>query len=106
MAVTSLCYIHAEYICVKGGRGQNFSKKNILSENNFFAIDYQENTTLCLLQRKILGRNYLCTNNRCIIFIRFIILNYTVTFAKTCTLNILRKTIKQLLLPIVTPYGL
>ena len=42
------------------GRGSVFFffKKNILSENNFFAIDYRENTTKCLLQPKILGKNY------------------------------------------------
>ena len=31
-------------IFVKGGRGSYFFKKNILSENIFFAIDNQENT--------------------------------------------------------------
>ena len=42
--------------------------KNILSENIFFAKNYQENTTVCLLQPKVLGRNYLWTNNRYIVF--------------------------------------
>ena len=32
------------------GKGSDFFRKMILSENNFFAIDYQENTTICLLQ--------------------------------------------------------
>ena len=45
-----------------------FFQKIILSENNIFAKDNQENTTLCLLQPKVLGRNYLFTNNRCIFF--------------------------------------
>ena len=42
--------------------------KNILSENIFFAKNYQENTTVCLLKPKVLGRNYLWTNNRYIVF--------------------------------------
>ena len=50
--------------------------KNILSENIFFAKNYQENTTVCLLQPKVLGRNYLCTNNRYIVFIIFVTLTH------------------------------
>ena len=69
---------YLQHKSVSKGEGVRFFQKIILSENNFFAIDYQENTTICLLQLKILGRNYLCTNNRCIIFVRFIILNNTV----------------------------
>ena len=64
--------------CVSMGEGSDFFKKNILSENLFFAIDYQENTTICFLQPIILGRNYLCTNNRYIIFISCITINKTV----------------------------
>ena len=52
-------------LCQKGG--VRFFQNIILSENNFFAIIYQENTTVDLLQPKILGGNYLCTNNRHII---------------------------------------
>ena len=63
---------------VKGGGGQIFSKKNILSENILFAIEYQGNATICLLQHKILDRNYLSTNDRFNIFIRFITVNSTV----------------------------
>ena len=59
------------------GEGVRFFRKIILSENNFFAIDYQENTTICLLQPKIVGRNYLWTNDWYIMFIRFITLNNT-----------------------------
>ena len=39
------------------GRGSDFFKKIFLSENIFFAIDYQENTAICLLQPKVFGRN-------------------------------------------------
>ena len=42
-----------------GGRGQ--IKKLFCQKTTFFAIDYQENTTLCFLRPKLLGRNYLCT---------------------------------------------
>ena len=59
-------------------RGSDFFKKNILSEIIFFAIDNQGNATIWLLQPKILGRNYLSTNNRYNIFIRFITVNSTV----------------------------
>ena len=62
---------------VPKGEGVRFFQKNILSENNCFAIDYHENTTICLLQPKIGGRNYLWTNNWYTMFIRFIILNNT-----------------------------
>ena len=71
-------------------------KKNILSENIrifFFAIDYQENTTICLLQPKIVGRNYLSMNNRYIIFIRFININNTAHHL--CTNLYLRYTIQN-----------
>ena len=60
--------------CVKGGGGQIFFKNYFVRKLLLFAIIYQENTTVCLLQPKTLGRNYLCMNNRYIIFIRFIIL--------------------------------
>ena len=60
------------------GEGVRFFQKNILSENIFFAIDFQGNATICLLQPKILGRNYLSTNNRYNIFIRIITVNSTV----------------------------
>ena len=74
------------------GEGVRFFQKNILSKNIIFAIDYQGNATICLLQPKILGRNYLSTNNRYNIFIRFITVNSTVHhLCKTCTLNILCK---------------
>ena len=63
---------------VSNGEGVRFFQKIILSENIFFAIDYQGNATICLLQPKILGRNYLSTNNRYNIFIRFITVNSTV----------------------------
>ena len=39
-------------------RGQIFSK-NYFVRKQLFAIDYQENTTKCLLQPKFLGKNYL-----------------------------------------------
>ena len=68
------CRIH---LC-KMGRGSDFFKKSILSENIFFAIDYQGNATICLLQPKILDRNYSSTNNRYNIFIRLITVNSTV----------------------------
>ena len=42
---------------VSKGEGVRFFQKIILSENIFFAIDYQENTAICLLQPKVLGRN-------------------------------------------------
>ena len=58
--------------------GVRFFQKNILSEIIFFAIDNQGNATIWLLQPKILGRNYLSTNNRYNIFIRFITVNSTV----------------------------
>ena len=60
------------------GEGVNFFHRNILSENIFFARDYQGNATICLLQPKILGRKYLSTNNGYNIFIRFITVNSTV----------------------------
>ena len=60
------------------GEGVRIIKKLVCQKTIVFAIDYQENTTLCLLQPKILGRNYLCMNQRYIIFIRFIIRNNTV----------------------------
>ena len=64
------------------GEGVRFVQKifcQILSENMlFFAIDYQGNATICLLQPKILGRNDLSTNNRYKIFIIFITVNSTV----------------------------
>ena len=62
----------------KGEGVRFFQKKNILSENIFFAIDYQGNATICLLQPKILDRNYSSTNNWCNIFIRFKTGNSTV----------------------------
>ena len=58
--------------------GVRFFQKNILSENIFFAIDYQGNATICLLQPTILDRNYLSTNNRYNIFIRCVTVNNTV----------------------------
>ena len=60
------------------GRGSDLKKKKKMSENIFFAIDNQGNATICLLKPKILGRNYLSTNNRYNIFIRFITVNSTV----------------------------
>ena len=61
---------------VSKSEGFRFFKKYILSENIFFfAIDYQENTTIRLLQPNMMLRNYLCTNNRYIIFIDFITIN-------------------------------
>ena len=60
------------------GRGQIFSKNKYFVRKHIFAIDYQENTTICFLQPIILGRNYLCTNNRYIIFISSITINKTV----------------------------
>ena len=60
------------------GRGSYFFKKTFCQKTYFFAIDNQENTTICILQPKFLGRNELCINNRCIIFIRFITINNTV----------------------------
>ena len=47
---------HLQHKSVSKGEGVRIFQKNILSENNFFAKDYQENTTLCLLQPKILGK--------------------------------------------------
>ena len=60
------------------GEGVRFFSNNILSENIFFAIDYQGNATICLLQPKILCGNYLSTNNSYNIFIRFVTVNSTV----------------------------
>ena len=60
------------------GKRSNFVKNNVLSQKDFFAIDYQESTRICLLQPKIFGRNYLCTNNRYTIFLSFITINNTV----------------------------
>ena len=50
-------YLQHESVSKRGG--VRFFQKIILSENIFFAIDYQENTTKCLLQPKILGKKYL-----------------------------------------------
>ena len=71
-------FTYLQHESVSKSEGVRFFRKIILSENNFFAIDNQENTTKCLLQPKILGKNYLQTNNWYIMFIRFIILNNTV----------------------------
>ena len=60
------------------GRGSDVFKKIFCHKTYFFSIGNQENTTICLLQPKVLGRNDLCMNNRCIIFIRFITINNTV----------------------------
>ena len=68
---------YPQHKSVPKGDGVRFFRKIILSENNLFAIEYQENTTICLLQPKKVGRNYLWTNNWYIMFIRFIILNDT-----------------------------
>ena len=64
-------------LCQKG-EGVRFSQKNILSESIFFAIDYQGNATICAMQPKIFDRNFLSTNNRYNIFIRFITVDSTV----------------------------
>ena len=40
------------------GKGSEFFNKLFCQKHKFFAIDYQENTTLCLLQPKNLGRKY------------------------------------------------
>ena len=64
---------------MSNGEGVRLKK---ISLNIFcFAIEYQEITDfiiICLLQPKTVGRNYLYTNNRYIILIRFITLNNTV----------------------------
>ena len=60
----------------KGG-GSDFFEKLFCQKTTLFAIEYQENTTICLLQPKIVGRNYLWANNWYIMFIRFIIQNNT-----------------------------
>ena len=45
---------YLQHKSVSKGEGVRFFQKNILSENIFFAIDYQENTAICLLQLKFL----------------------------------------------------
>ena len=62
MAETSGCYILAALIGVKGEGGQLFSK-HCFVRKHIFAIDNQENTTICLLQHNFLGRIDLCTND-------------------------------------------
>ena len=61
----------------KGEGVKCFTPKKV-SENIFYEKDYQGNATIHLLQPKILDRNYLSTNNRYNIFIRFITVNSTV----------------------------
>ena len=76
-------------LCQRRRGSDFFQKKNIYifcqrsyfifcQRSYFFAIDNQGNATIWLLQPKILGRNYLSTNNRYNIFIRFITVNSTV----------------------------
>ena len=68
--------IYPQHKSVSKGEGVRFFQ-NYFVRNIFFAIDNQENTIICLLQPEVLGRNDLCMNNRCIIFIRFIMINNT-----------------------------
>ena len=61
-------------------RGSDLKKKIFCQKTYFFAIDYQENTAICLLQPKVLGRNDLCRKNMYIIFTRLITVNNTVHY--------------------------
>ena len=64
--------------------GVNFFQIYFVSKHTRFAIDFQECTTLCSLQPKIFGRNYLCMNNRFILFMRLISIIYlSVVFLQT-----------------------
>ena len=67
---------YLQHKSVSKGEGSNFLENNLVRKH-IFAKDYQENTTVCLLQSKILNRNDLCINNINIIFIRFIAINIT-----------------------------
>ena len=60
------------------GRGSIFFEKIFCQKNIFFAIAFEENTTIRFLQPIILGRNDLYMNNRYVIFSRFIFINNTV----------------------------
>ena len=81
------CNNMVEIACIinrcQRGRVSDFFK-TIFCQKTYCLPYYQENTTICLLQPKFLGRHDLCTNNRCIIFVRFITIN-NIAFAKNCT---------------------
>ena len=70
------------------GEGVIFFQKKYFVRKHIFAIDNQENTTICLLQPKFWGSNDLCMNNGCIIFLRFItIVTGQVSLTATVTCN-------------------
>ena len=51
---------YLQHKSVSNGEGSNFFKKYLVRKH-IFAIDYQENTIVCLLQPKFLGGNDLYT---------------------------------------------